>query len=379
MAARQKSLNRWSWAEIDLSALKHNAQTIKARLEPRTKMMCVVKANAYGHGAVACAKALRLAGADQFAVATVEEGKELRAAGITQPILILSEPPLEAVEEVVEANLMPSVYTSDFALAFGEMSAARAASGRYHLAIDTGMTRIGIAPEDVVEFRSAIDFHRGLECAGTFTHFATADTPNSWDFELQLDHFIKAVGALRDAGFKPGLVHAANTAATYLFPKAHFDMVRAGIGLYGLRASNFEPKDLELEEVMSIRARVTRVVEASLGTGVSYGFDYRVPIQGTQIATIPIGYGDGLSRTLSGRMDVLVGGKRFKQVGRICMDQSMFAVESRNAQVEQGDLVTIVGRDGDDFISIEDMAELRGTIGYEVACDFGLRLEHIYV
>lgn len=377
---------RWAWIEIDQAALRRNTRAFKSRLGRGTQLMCVVKADAYGHGAVPCARVMRGAGADQFAVATVEEGIELREAGIEEPILILSEPPMECVATLVNYDLMPSIYNEDFALAYGECAASMDRVGRYHLAVDTGMNRIGLLPKEVLEFRRAIDFHRGLECAGTFTHFATADVLEGWDFDLQWKRFTDTITALEQAGLNPGLVHCDNTPATILHPETHFDMCRVGVGLYGMHPSEVTVPRLDLEPVMSVRARVTRTAFPPVGEGVSYGYVYRVPKQNIQIATIPIGYADGLSRNLSGKMEVLVGGMRCRQVGRICMDQCMFAVDVNGSRsyrpahpVSCGDLVTIMGEQDGDCITADDIAALRDTINYEVTCNFGMRLDKVYV
>ena len=237
-----------------------------------------------------------------------------------------------------------------------------------------------------MEFRRAIDFHRGLECAGTFTHFATADVLEGWDFDLQWKRFTDTITALEQAGLNPGLVHCDNTPATILHPETHFDMCRVGVGLYGMHPSEVTVPRLDLEPVMSVRARVTRTAFPPVGEGVSYGYVYRVPKQNIQIATIPIGYADGLSRNLSGKMEVLVGGMRCRQVGRICMDQCMFAVDVNGARsyrpahpVSCGDLVTIMGEQDGDCITADDIAALRDTINYEVTCNFGMRLDKVYV
>lgn len=380
--------DRWAWVEIDLGALRANVRTFKALLEPRTKLMCAVKADAYGHGAVECAKAMYAAGANQFAVATVAEGVELRRAGISWPILVLCEPPLGAIDTLLAHDLMPSIYTSDFAFSLGERAVALGKVGKYHLAIDTGMTRIGVLPDDVVELRHLIDFHRGLECAGTFTHFATADVIGDWDFKQQSSRFSRAIAALEAAGLDHGLVHCDNTPGTVLHPELHNDMCRVGIGLYGLHPSATTEPRVALRPVMSVRARVTRAIYPAVGEGVGYGLTYRVPTPNIQIATVHIGYADGLARVLSNHMDVLVNGVRVRQVGRICMDQFMFAVDTSRrslgsvktvAPVECGDVVTILGTDGGQTISADEMARLRDTINYEVTCDFGMRLEKVYV
>lgn len=378
--------DRWAWEEIDLGAVRRNTHAFKQIIGSRVQLMCAVKADAYGHGAVACAKAMHSAGATQFAVATVAEGVELRQAGIEWPILMLNQCPVESIDTLLEYDIMPSIYEVEFALAYGERAAALNKVGKYHLAVDTGMTRIGVTPQDAVEFRQTIDFHRGLECAGTFTHFATADAPGDWDFELQANRFAETVQALRDARLETGLVHCDNTPGTVLHPKQHFDMCRAGIGLYGLHPADTTRGRIQLEPVMSVRARVIRTAYPQVGAGVGYGATWRVPARGMQVATVPVGYADGLARDLSNRMEILVNGRRMQQVGRICMDQFMFAVPVNTARtyqpvspVEVGDYVTIIGRDGDDEITADDMAAARNTINYEVTCDFGLRLEKIYV
>ena len=289
MAQHRCPDTRWSWVEINKAALRRNTRAFKGLLEPGVRMMAVVKADAYGHGAVECAKVMHAAGADQFAVATVAEGLELRRAGITWPILILSEPPMECVQTLVENDLMPSIYTQEFALAYGECAAAFDKVGKYHLALETGMTRIGVDWREAVEFRRGIDFHRGLACAGTFTHFATADIPGDWTYALQYRRFSEAVAAMRGAGIDCGLVHCDNTPATILYPETHLDMCRVGVGLYGMQPADSTRPHISLEPVMSVRARVTRVVYPAVGTGVSYGQTYSVGRQNTQIATIPVG------------------------------------------------------------------------------------------
>ena len=377
--------DRWSWVEVNLAALRRNTAAFKRRLERGVQMMCVVKADAYGHGAVPCAKTMHAAGASQFAVATVSEGVALREAGIGWPILILSEPPASCVRTLVEYDLMPAVYTADFALALGEAAASAGRVARYHLALDTGMTRIGVRREDAVELRRTIDFHRGLECAGTFTHFATADMLDDWDFALQLNRFTETTEALRGAGLDTGLVHCDNTPGTILHPECHFDMCRVGVGLYGLHPAETTYDQIDLEPVMSVRGRVVRVIYPNVGDGVGYGLTWRVPRKNIQVATVPIGYADGLARELSNQMDVLVDGTRCRQVGNICMDQFMFAVDVNTTRsyrptrpIEYGDVVTILGADGKERITAEEMAGLRNTINYEVVCDFGMRLEKIY-
>lgn len=375
--------DRWAWVEVDTGALRRNTRAFKSLVGARKRLCCVVKADAYGHGVAACAKIMHAAGADMFAVATVKEGVELRQAGQRLPILVLSEPPATSIDMLLEFDIMPAVFTPEFALAYGERAVELGRVGKYHMAIDTGMNRVGVRYTEALEFRRGIDFHRGLLCDGTFTHFATADEPDGWDYQLQRKRFEEAVGELVAAGFDCGIVHCDNTPASILDTSSHFDMIRAGIGLYGLQPCARTASALPLEPVMSVRARVTNTMYPAMGEGVGYGYTYRVPRARVEICTLPLGYADGLARVLSNRMEVLFGGERIRQVGNICMDQCMVAISETSlrpvVEAEVGDLMTIVGRDGDAEITMDEMAQLRGTINYEVACDFGMRLDKVYL
>lgn len=383
MPSSKEPATRWAWVEIDQGALRRNTRAFKNLLGYGKRLCCVVKADAYGHGAVQCAKIMHATGADMFAVATVSEGVQLREGGIKSPILVLNEPTIDACDTLLEYQIMPSVYSSEFALAYGERAVEMGCVGKYHMAIETGMNRIGVHFTDVLEFRREINFHRGIECDGVFTHFATADDPDGWDYRLQCTRFSEAVAAMKDAGFECGIVHCSNTPASMLDHSMQFDMIRAGIGLYGLQPCEKSASIMPLEPVMSVRARVTRTIHPAMGEGVGYGFTFRVPRARVQVCTIPIGYADGLSRTLSNKMDVLYRGQRIRQVGNICMDQCMVAIQQTPArqmpEAEVGDLITIVGKDGDAVITMDEMARLRGTINYEVACGFGMRLEKVYI
>ncbi len=383
MPSSKEPATRWAWVEIDQGTLRRNTRAFKNLLGYGKRLCCVVKADAYGHGAVQCAKIMHATGADMFAVATVSEGVQLREGGIKSPILVLNEPPIDACDTLLEYQIMPSVYSSEFALAYGERAVEMGCVGKYHMAIETGMNRIGVHFTDVLEFRREIDFHRGIECDGVFTHFATADDPDGWDYRLQCTRFSEAVAAMKDAGFECGIVHCSNTPASMLDHSMQFDMIRAGIGLYGLQPCEKSAPIMPLEPVMSVRARVTRTIHPAMGEGVGYGFTFRVPRARVQVCTIPVGYADGLSRTLSNKMDVLYRGQRIRQVGNICMDQCMVAIQQTPArqmpEAEVGDPITIVGKDGDAVISMDEMARLRGTINYEVACGFGMRLEKVYI
>lgn len=378
--------DRWAWVEVDLEAIKKNARAWKSFTQPPTRFCAVVKANAYGHGSVRVAQALRSVGVDMFAVATVAEGVRLREGGITEPIIMLAQPPISSVGTLVEHRIMPAVYDLEFLGRLSEEALAQGTKARYHLAIDTGMDRIGVAPDCAAEFMRMADKLLGVEVDGTFTHFATADRITDWDFTVQARRFQNAVASICAAGIDPGIVHCANTPTTVLHPEYHFDMVRVGVGLYGLHPADTTRDKLELTQAMSVRARVTRAVQPNVGEGVGYGMTYRIAHEGTQVCTIPVGYADGLSRVYSNNLSVLCQGRRLRQVGNICMDQCMFEVPPELAAgadgfkpVEEGDVVTLVGSDGDEFVSIEELAEKMGTINYEVACLFDIRLPKVYV
>ncbi|MGI6590810.1 MAG: alanine racemase [Eggerthellaceae bacterium] len=374
---------RWAWVEIDTKAIQHNVREVKRRLRPGVRLMAVVKADGYGHGAIQCARAALAAGADALGVATVDEGIVLRKANINVPILVLSEPPIESVPLLLGYKLQPSVYSIEFAIAYAEMADEHNMRAPYHLAVNTGMNRIGVRFDEVVPFMSRIAFHRALDLQGTFTHFATADMPENLDFQIQLKHFDTALEALRGMGVNPGLVHAANSAAIIRYPEAHFDMVRLGISLYGFHPCKETIGTIDLQPAMSVRARITAVKTVPMSEGVSYGLNYRSP-GSVLICTIPVGYADGLRRALSGRVDFIVQGRRFPQVGNICMDQCMFEVDLRTSaslrRVEPrvGDVVTIIGVDGDCYASVDDQAELAGTIPHEITIGYAQRMPRFW-
>ena len=360
---------RWSWTEIDLNAVRHNAQAVKQRVGAGVRLMAVVKADAYGHGAVRCAKTALNSGADYLGVATVDEAVELREALVNAPVLVLSEPPVSSIPLLLAYKVMPSVYTPEFAIRYGEMADAYGMRAPYHLALNTGMNRIGVRHDEVVEFLSQVSFHRALDLVGTFTHFATADSVETLDFQIQTKRFIEAIAAMR---------------AAIRYPDVHFDMVRLGVGLYGLHPSQATRTMIDLKPVMSVHARITDVRTVPMSEGVSYGMNYRSP-GSVKVCTVPVGYADGLRRGLSGRTDVIMQGQRCRQVGNICMDQCMFEVDlrvygnRRRLDPQIGDEVLLVGRGGDSVITLDDMANTLGTINYEVACGFGLRMTKVYV
>lgn len=272
----RENVPRGAWVEVDLNAIAHNIRVIRKRVGLERQIMAIVKADGYGHGSVHVARTALKAGVDQLAVSSVEEGVELREHGIEAPILVLSQPPMRAIPYVLAYDLTPTVITEEFALALGEEADLNGMVAKYHLAIDTGMNRIGIFYLDVVDFLQSINFHRGLELAGVFTHFATADEESDWDFRMQLQRFNEALQLMRNARIDYGLAHSANSAATQRYPEAYFDMVRVGITMYGLAPSPVLRNSDDLYPAMAVKAQIIQVREPQMGEGVSYGFNYRV-------------------------------------------------------------------------------------------------------
>lgn len=370
------SEERWAYTVIDREAVAHNVRTLKGLTRRGTLFMAVVKADGYGHGALEVARAALRAGADRLGVATIGEALELRQAGITAPVQILSEPPPTSTRLVVEHDLIPTVTTLAFAEALSRAASAAGADARFHLKVDTGMNRIGVGVDDAPGFAAEVAALQGLRMEGVFTHFATADVPGDWDFETQLGRFGEVLDRMRDEGVSPGIVHACNSAGTILHPEAHFDMVRCGISIYGLHPAPSTYGRIDLRPAMDVRARVTLVKRVAMGEGVSYGLTWRAAAP-TTIATLPLGYADGVHRVLSNRMEVVIGGVRCAQVGRVCMDQFMVEV-GRTARVTEGDEAVIVGEQGGERILMDEVSELAGTINYEMACAFGMRLPRVY-
>jgi len=368
--------NRWSWAEIDLQAITANVAALKALTKSGTIFMAVVKADGYGHGAVKAARAALGGGADRLGVATVAEGRELRAASVSAPIMLLSEPPESAIPLLLEHDLTPTVTTREFAVALGKSASARGLQVGYHLKVDSGMNRIGVHPEDAAKFALGLSDFPGLELEGTFTHFATADVAGDWEVQRQFERFCSALAEMRTEGVNPGIVHAANSPATILYPETHLDMVRCGLSIYGLYPSPATREHVSLTPARTVKARVTLVKRVAMGESVSYGFTWTAAAP-TVVATLPLGYADGVHRSASNEITVLLGGKRCRQIGRVCMDQLMIEVP-RGVDVSRGDEVVVLGEQGNERVTLEDLAEAAGTINYEMTCAFGMRLERVY-
>lgn len=367
---------RFANVEIDLGAVRANVHALKGCTARGTLFMAVVKADGYGHGAVPVARAAIEASADRLGVATIQEAVELRQAGIKTSVQLLSEPPAAAIPLVLEHDIVACVATRDFAVELGRQAAAAGKDAAFHLKVDTGMNRIGVCAEEARDFIMSLVGFPGLVHEGTFTHFATADVPGDWDFDRQAERFTGALNSMRDEGIDPGIVHAANSAATILHPESHFHMVRCGIAIYGLHPAPSTYERIALAPAMSVKACVSYVKRIGMGDGVSYGLTWRAAAP-TGIATLPLGYADGLHRVLSNKMEVLLGGVRCKQVGRICMDQIMVEVP-RGLTVGIGDEAVIVGCQGKETVFLDSLAVAADTINYEIACALGMRMAREY-
>ena len=371
------STYRPTWVEIDLDAIRHNVAVLAKVVAPAA-VMAVVKADAYGHGAVQVAEAALDAGAHALGVALVEEGVRLRDAGIDAPILVLSEPAPDAAAEVVARELTPVVYTEAGidALAKAVTESGLSPFG-VHLKVDTGMHRVGAAVNDVVSLARRVSEHRELGLEGVCTHFAVADEPDRSYTAEQLSRFSDVRSALAEAGIVPTVVHAANSAAAIGFPDARFDLVRIGIAMYGVTPAPGIGDDLGLRPALSLRSRVSHVKRLHAGDRVSYGLRYELPRDAT-VVTVPIGYADGVPRNLGATgAEVAIRGRRFPIAGTVTMDQLL--VDVGDEPVEVGDVVTLIGRDGDAAVTAEEWASRLGTIGYEIVCGIGPRVPREYV
>ena len=371
------STYRPTWVEIDLDAIRHNVAVLAELVKPAA-VMAVVKADAYGHGSVPVAQAALEAGAHALGVALVEEGVRLRDAGIAAPILVLSEPAPDAAAEVVARELTPVVYTET---GIDALAKAVADSGRVgfgvHLKVDTGMHRVGAAVADVVALAQRVADHRELVLEGVCTHFAVADEPDHGYTERQLERFAAVRDSLADAGTVPVVVHAANSAAAIGFPDARFDLARIGIAMYGVTPAPGIGEDLGLMPALALRSRVSYVKRLRAGDAVSYGLRYSLPRDAT-IVTVPIGYADGVPRNLGATgAQVVIRGQRFPIAGTVTMDQLL--VDVGDQPVEIGDVVTLIGREGDAIVTAEEWAARLGTIGYEIVCGIGPRVPREYL
>ncbi|CAD0227060.1 Alanine racemase [Planktothrix agardhii] len=372
-----------AWVEVDLGAIAENIRQLKGLLSPQTKLMAVVKADAYGHGAVSVAKTVCQAGAEWLAVATLPEGIELREAGIKQPILLLGAiHTVEEVQAIAHWQLQPTLCTPQQALLFSETLNKLDQSLAVQIKIDTGMSRLGTPWQQGLEFFKLVQRLPNLELAGIYSHFATADSPDPTVMRQQHYRYENVINEIRDhwqsdADPQFPLLHISNSAATLADRNLHYDMVRIGLSVYGLYPATHLTSVVTLKPAMQIKARVTQVKTIEAGTGVSYGYQFIAKKQ-TKIAVIGIGYADGIPRNLSNKIKVLIRGQLVSQIGTITMDQIMLDV-SEIPDLQVGEVVTLLGQDGEYSISADDWANTIGTISWEILCGFKHRLPRVNI
>jgi alanine racemase len=357
---------------VDLDAIRHNVRTV---LPGRAELMAVVKAGGYGHGAEPVARAAVEAGATWLGVALVEEGVRLRDAGLTAPVLVLTEFPPGSEKEALAAGLTPTVYTDEGVARLTEAASAMGGPVGVHVKVDTGMHRVGVAGEKALGLVRRV-LEAGLELEGFWTHFATSEDLEDPATDVQLRRFLDAVDQLKAAGIRPRLLHAANSAAVLARPATHLDLVRVGLAMYGLLPGPQLAGSTELRPALSWRTSVTLAKRVAAGEGISYGLRYR-PDRESTIATVPVGYADGYSRLLGGRAEVLIRGQRHPVAGTVTMDQLM--VDCGDDPVVAGDDVVLLGRQGDQEITAEEIAGWMGTVNYEIVCMVSERVPREYI
>ncbi|HIE04712.1 MAG TPA: alanine racemase [Candidatus Latescibacteria bacterium] len=368
---------RPTYIEIDLSAIRRNLEEVRQAVGPERRILAPVKANAYGHGMLQVARTALEAGASMLGVAYLDEAVALRQAGIGAPILIFGSELPENAPEIVHWGLRATLCTYELAKALSQAAVRLRRNAVVHVKVDTGMGRIGLKVEEIREFLSKVSELPGIVVEGIYTHFATADGSGDGEFALaQMEHFRRVVGQLRKEGMELPIAHAANSAAVLRFPSAHLDMVRPGIMLYGLEPFPGASYLADIRPAMSLKSRIVFLKEIPPGASVSYGRTF-VAGKRTRIATVPIGYGDGYPRALSNRGKALVRGKRARIVGNICMDQLMLDVTHIEG-VRVGDEVVLIGGQGDERITAEELASLAGTINYEIVTSLNGRIPRIY-
>lgn len=372
-------LNR-AWAEIDLDSIAHNVREIRRITNKKAEIMGAVKADAYGHGVFEAVRTLLDNGVTRLAVSMLDEAIQLRKSGIDVPILILSYTDPRRAEEIILNDVTQTVFSHDLAQALSDAAVRLDRKVRIHIKIDTGMTRVGFLPGySAVKNVVTISRLPGIVIEGLFTHFASADEADKAYTYMQFERFMSICSELGRIGVHIPIKHAANSAALIQFPEMHLDMVRPGLILYGMYPSDqVEKGKIHLKPAMTLKANIILVKTVDSGTSVSYGRIFTTKRE-SRIATIPIGYADGYSRTLSNRGRVLVNGEEAPVIGRICMDQCMIDVTDLANEVKAGDEVVLFGKQGDACIPIESVADDMGTVNYEVACIIGKRVPRVYL
>lgn len=370
---------RDTWAEISVDAIQHNTKQFKKYIGESVNLMAVVKADGYGHGAVHVAKAAIEAGADYLAVAILDEAIELRESGITEPILVLGYTPIRSIRQAIIAGVDLTVFTEDVLDEVIFQAEQLQTTVSIHLKIDTGMTRIGVQTgEEALSLTKKATGSPNVFLKGIFTHFANADSEDPSYTLLQFERFQSVLSFLEDHHLSIPLKHCCNSAGTMNFPEMHLDMVRVGIALYGLYPdASLKNHPISLCQAMTLKTKIAALKTVYESQPISYGCIY-TPSSGSVIATLPIGYADGLSRLLSNRGQFLLQEQKVPVVGRVCMDQTMIDVSSVSA-CQHGDEVIIFGGNGETFQSVDEIAHIMGTINYEVVCLIGKRVPRIYL
>ncbi|HYW19824.1 MAG TPA: alanine racemase [Nodularia sp. (in: cyanobacteria)] len=369
-----------AWVEIDLGALSHNVQQLVRFLSPRTQLMAVVKADAYGHGAVTVAQTAVQSGAGWLGVATVPEGIQLREAGLKAPILILGAAYTpEQIQAIAHWKLQPTLCSPKQALIFSNIleTINDGSPLPVHIKLDTGMSRLGTNWQKAVEFVQLVQNLPHLQIASIYSHLATADHLDPTFMHEQHRRFEQAIAQIKSMGINPPCLHLANSAATLTNRALHYDIVRAGLAIYGLYPATHLQNTIDLKPVLQLKARVTQIKTIAAGTGVSYGQQFIAP-QEMRLAVVGIGYADGVPRNLSQKMQVLIRGQRVPQIGTITMDQLMLDV-SAIPDLQEGEIVTLLGEQGTEEISANDWAEKLNTISWEILCGFKHRLPRVAV
>lgn len=378
-------IQKRTWAQIDLDAAAHNLAVIRRRIGEKPLLCCVIKADAYGHGAVRLAKEYEALGADWLALSNIEEALQLRRAGVSLPMLVLGYTPPEAALELAENNISQCAYSAEYCAALSENAVRSGVSVKIHIKADTGMSRLGFYFQDAVRDAAAVEEITaacrlpGLIPEGIFTHFAVSDGGADGEAytRRQLSCFTALVAALGEKGVTFPICHCANSGATLDYPESYLDMVRAGVILYGLEPSEDVAQPDDFRPVLSLKTVISHVKEIEPGTDVSYGRTYTAQSR-VRVATVPIGYADGYSRQLSNRGFMLVHGVRCPILGKVCMDQCMIDVSAVPA-AQVGDTVTVIGRDGGGEITVDELAALLGTIHYEIVCGISKRVTRVYL
>lgn len=373
-------LSQRAWVEIDLSALSYNVKQILKILSPHTQLMAVVKADAYGHGAVTVAQTVLKSGASWLGVATVPEAIQLRQAGIKAPILILgASHTTEQIQAIAQWNLQPTIISPKQALVFSDTleTINHQTPLAVHIKLDTGMSRLGTNFEEAADFIQLVQRLPHLAVASIYSHLATADNPDHTIMKQQQQRFEQAIAQLRTIGIEAPCLHLANSAATLTDRALHYDIVRVGLAVYGLYPADHLRSSIDLKPVLQVKARVTQVKTIAPGTGVSYGHQF-IAKRELPLAVVGIGYADGVPRNLSNKMQVLIRGQRVPQIGTITMDQLMLDV-SALPDVREAEVVTLLGTQEKEQISAEDWANQLNTISWEILCAFKHRLPRVAV